>query len=30
MIIQNFNKLPVKDCRSESLISYTDRSKSLR
>ena len=35
MIIQYLNKnnlmfLPVKDCRSESLISYTDGSKSLR
>ena len=35
MIIQYLNNnklmlLPVKDCRSESLISYTDGSKSLR
>ena len=35
MIIQYFNNnililLPVKDCRSVSLISYTDGSRSLR
>ena len=35
MRFQNLNDntyvlLPVKDCRSESLISYTDGSKSLR